>query len=197
MRWLKMVCVALALCSALVGGPGCGSDRPDSPDASIADAAPIVQGGEPRGDLVVNEVAPQPLSGDDWVELYNRSAQTIDLCGYFLTDSLDRLDHYTPLGGAAPPAACAPLLLQPGAYYLVLADDQPALGVDHARFKLGVADEVHVVTIGGLPMDGLVYLYPDSARGSDYSLARQPDAQGPFHLVAPSPGAANPELQTP
>lgn len=178
-------------------GIGCGSGpfvEPDGePDASI-DAARPSQGGEARGDLVVNEVAPQPLSGNDWLELVNRSEQAIDLCDYFVTDSLDRLDHYTPLSGIAPPETCPSVWLEPGAYHLVYADDRPDLGPDHARFKLGVADEVHLVTTSGLPMDNLVYLYPDEARGSDMSLARSPDGQGPFQLAAPSPGAANPEL---
>lgn len=173
---------------------GCGPAESGGPDAGTADAGVVIQGGEARGDLVVNEVAPRPQTGPDWFELHNRSAAAIDLCEYFVTDSLDRLDHYSPLGGVAPPESCPPRWLEAGDYYLVFADDTPALGPEHARFKLGVADAVHVVTRAGLPMDNLVYLYPDGATEDELVLARAPDGQGPFYLIEPTPGAPNPEV---
>lgn len=167
----------------------CGED-PGAADGGI-DAGPVAQGSEPDGDLIVNEVAPRPADGADWVELLNRSEGAVDLCGWFLTDLVDRLDHYLPLGGAAPPDACAPRLLGAGERLVVWADDAAEPGLDHAPFQLGVADEVHLVAIDGIAGDGLLYLYPPDGAGR--SLARSPDGAGLFWPADPTPGAANPE----
>lgn len=158
---------------------------------AATDAADRGQGSETSAVLVVNEVSPKPASGADWLELLNRSGEAIDLCGYFVTDDLERLDHYLPLGGVAPPDPCPPRWLQPGEYLLVYADDAAAAGLDHAPFKLGVADEAHVVTITGEPVDSLRYLFP-TGYGS-VSLGRVADGSGRFYPVEPTPGAANPQ----
>ncbi|HUH01884.1 MAG TPA: lamin tail domain-containing protein [Kofleriaceae bacterium] len=177
----------LAVLAALL--LACG-DPVAAPDAGAPDAGPLIQGSPATGDLVVNEVFSRG-AGPDWIELLNRSSATLDLCDYFVTDSIDRLDHYLPLGGVAPPDPCSPRLLGPGEYLVVYADGNPGAGLDHAPFKLGAADEAHVVSATGLPIDTFVYLHPDTAVGQ--SLARQPDGDGLFHLAAPSPGASNPE----
>lgn len=169
-----------------------------TPDAGVDAAvdAPTGQGSEPVGDLVINEVAPRG-AGSDWVELTNAGAQPIDLCGYFLTDAADRLDHFLPLGGVMPPAPCPPLLLAPGAYRVIQLDNTPiADPIDplHAPFNLDVADQLHLVTTAGAIADGLLFLYPRGpAEPADVTLARVPDHAGLFFAVAPTPGAANPQ----
>lgn len=179
----------LALLSAALllacGDPALG------PDAGTPDAGPLVQGSPATGELIVNEVFSRG-TGPDWIELYNRTDAALDLCDYFVTDSIDRLDHYLALGGIAPPDPCSQRLLGPGEYLTIYADDDPGAGLDHAPFKLGAADEAHVVSATGLPIDTFVYLHPDDAVGQ--SLARVPDGQGRFYLAEPSPGAANPEV---
>ena len=156
----------------------------------LACAEPAGQGSAARGEITVNEIAPRTVEGTDWLEIVNRSEQAVDLCGYFVTDDLDRLDHYLPLGGAMPPEPCEARMLDAGAYLVVYADDT-APELDHAPFKLGTADAVHVVTVTGLPVDSFVYLFPDAVQGQ--SLARSPDSEGLFYLAEPTPGAANPE----
>lgn len=178
---LAAVAVLLLAC----GDPAVG------PDAGAPDAGPLIQGSPATGDLVVNEVFSRG-GGPDWIELVNRSSAALDLCDYFVTDSIDRLDHYLPLGGVAPPDPCSPRLLGPGEYLVVYADEDPGAGLDHAPFKLGAADEAHVVSATGLPIDSFVYLHPDAAVGQ--SLARVPDGEGLFYLATASPGAPNPEL---
>jgi hypothetical protein len=163
---------------------GCDDVRPVEDDAGPA--VPQGQGSEASSDLVINEVAPRG-DGPDWIELFNRSDESVDLCGYFLTDSVDRLDHYLPLGGVAPPAPCEPMLLDAGARRIVLAD-----GVE-APFQLGIADEIHLVAVDGLVVDGLLFLYgPGPLVPADVSLARDPDGDGLFFERAPTPGEANP-----
>jgi hypothetical protein len=178
--------MVLALASLALAA--CDPVEQVEPDAG-PDAGPVGQGSPAAGDLVINEVAPRPLAGGDWIELYNRSDQSVDLCGFFVTDSLDRLDHYLPLAGILPPDPCEPTMLEPGGYLIIHADDDPALGTDHAPFELAVADEVHVVTIAGAAVDSLIYLYPAGVR--DLTLARQPSGEGLFYLAEPTPGAEN------
>lgn len=184
----------------LAACPACGDDVVLGPDADLVDAAPRGQGSEATSDLVINEVAPRG-DGPDWVELANRGAEDVDLCGVFLTDAVDRLDHYLPLGGVMPPEDCAPSLLAAGARLVIYADDVPIVDgtpIDplHAPFELDVADEVHLVSTDGLVIDGLLYLYPPGPEGTaDVTLARDPDGSGLFFERAPTPGEVNPEEQ--
>lgn len=180
---------------AAVAVAGCG-DNLAGPDAA-APAGPLAQGSEATSDLVINEVAPRG-GGPDWVELYNRSVTPIDLCGVFLSDAVDRLDHYLPLGGVMPPAPCPPRLLAPGARLIIEADDTPILegvAIDplHAPFELGLADEIHLISAEGAVIDGLLFLYPPGPNApAEVTLARDPDGSGRFYERAPSMGAANP-----
>ena len=171
----------------VVGTLACGDNG--VPTIEIADAAPALgQGSEPTADLIITEVAPQG-DGPDWIELRNRGASSLNLCDYFVTDSVDRLDHYLALGGASPPDPCEERLLEAGAFLIIYADDDPQAGVDHAPFRLGVADEVHIVDQSGRAIDSIVYLFGDPPA----SLSRVPTDTGLFFAAPPSPGAPNPE----
>ena len=171
---------AILLCLAAFGA--CGDNAETEVDAG-ADAAPVGQGSQAESDLVINEVAPE----GDWVELVNRSDAAIDLCDYFLTDQMDRLDHYLSLGGASPPEPCEPALLAAGAYLVIETDDGAEPG--HAPFKLAAADEVHVALWTGHAVDGLLYVM---LGGPGQSLAREPDREGLFYVAEPSRGERNP-----
>ncbi len=180
---------------------GCG-DPAAEPDAGVdpgPDAAPAGQGSEPTGDLLINEVSPRG-TGADWAELHNRGPEPIDLCGYFLTDAADRLDHYLPLGGVLPPDPCPPLLLPSGSYRVIDLDGTPlpttgAIDPLHAPFELAAADELHLLTTGGASVDGVLFLYPRTpSQPADVTLARVPDAAGLFFAAPPTPASANPEV---
>lgn len=192
MRRALLLLVVLAACDDPAPAVDAGVD-------ARIDGPPPGQGSEPTGDLLINEISPRG-GGADWVELHNRGSQPIDLCGFFLTDAADRLDHYFPLGGALPPDPCAPLLLEPGAYRVIFLDGTPlpATGpIDplHAPWKIGPADEVHLVSITGHTVDGVLYLYPRSpTEPADVTLSREPDGSGLFFAAPPSPGAANPAV---
>lgn len=160
-------------------------------DAGPGETLEVGQGSEARGPLVINELVASSDDGPDWIELFNRSDAEIDLCSYFVSDSLDRLDHYHHLAGAAPPEECAPTMLGVGELLVVYADDDVEDGPDHAPFKLGAADEAHVISIGGEAIDSLIYLLPGHSEGT--SLARQPSGEGLFWISQPSMGAHNPE----
>jgi len=185
MYLLLLACALLAACDP--------ADMRAGPDGGAYDADAGGQGGVATAALIINEVAPKPTAGPDWVELYNRSDAPIDLCDYFVTDALGRLDHYLHLGASPPPASCTPVLLQANEYLVIYADDKAPLGPDHAPFKLGVADQVHIVSTRGLVVDSLVFLQPQDATGenSGESLGRLPNADGLFWPLVPSPGSDN------
>jgi len=147
----SLLIVALALAAACDG-------------AEPGDGVPA-QGAPATNELAINEVS----WSDDWVEIVNRSPDTLELANYFLTDSPDRLDHFLALEGQ----------LGPGGLLVITPE----------TFGLSKAEEVHVLTSTGLGVDGLSYLVSDADDG--LSLARMPNAEGPFYLVSPTPGQEN------
>lgn len=187
-----LVLLALGACDDPVAATDAGVD-------AGVDGPPPGQGSEPTSDLLINEISPRG-GGPDWVELHNRSAAAIDLCGFFLTDAADRLDHYFPLGGVLPPDPCPPLLLPAGGYRVITLDGTPLpttgpIDPLHASWKLGAADEIHLVSTAGHTIDGVLFLYPrPPSQPADVTLARVPDASGLFFAAPPSPGAANPAV---
>lgn len=179
---LLAVLVLLSACGDPGGSPDAG--RVDA--APRPDAAPVGQGSEPTREIAINEVAARPVSGEDWVEIISRappSAEPLDLSGWFVSDSPDRLDHYYQF-----PAGTT---LAPAGYLIVWADDGlPGLpGEHHAPFKLGAADGVFLIDPDGLTVDALLYLAGDDGR----SLQRIPNGEGLFWPASATPGTANPE----
>ncbi len=176
----------------VLGAMACGDNSALSPDATPGPDATVSQGAEPRSDLIISEISPMG-EGPDWIEIHNRSGATIDRCDFFVTDDLDRLDHYLALGGAAPQLPCEPQLIEPGGLLLVYADDDAAAGPEHAPFRLGQADEVHLVDLSGRAVDSLIYLFSSEFSSEGLSLARVPTTTGVFFPAAPTPGELNPE----
>jgi hypothetical protein len=177
---------AIALLAIACGG---GDPGTDSDAGAVDGAVELGQGSPPASDLVVNEVSPKEKGVPDWVEILNRGDTAVDLCGYFLTDLADRLDHFVDLGGALPPDPCTPRPLAPGERLVIFADDSSE--PDHAPFQLAGADEVHLLTTQGIEVDGLLYLYPEAPDG--WALARVPDGEGRFFARPATMGQPNPE----
>ena len=127
------------------------------------------------GDLVINEIMYDPPtggSGNEWIEIYNRSSQTFDLQGLIVTDSgsgSDELATSTPIG--------------PGEY-VVIASDASAFATTYPSVSAvaldlpalnNTGDRVALV-IGSVEID--VVPYAPSWGGSDASLERR-DPFGP------------------
>jgi hypothetical protein len=163
---------ALVLPLALVAC-GDGSATFDAAPDAEGDAGLNGQGSTPRGEIAINEVK---ANGPDWIELANRGSQAIDVSGWFVTDSPDRLDHYYAIPGGTT--------IQPGGYLVIACDEV------HAPFKLGLADGAYLIEPNGLTADSLLYLAGDDGT----ALARVPDREGLFYSVEPTPDAANPEV---
>ncbi len=138
--------------------------------------------------LKVNEWMAAPVSGSDWFEIYNPSAQPVALGGLCLTDDLadrtkQRIAPLSFIGSAT------------NAWQKFIADGITAAGVDHVNFSLKKGGEaVAISDAQGNLIDG----YTFGPQDDDVSEGRFPDGSGSvvrFPSTA-SPGAANYRLLT-
>jgi hypothetical protein len=72
-----------------IAGVTAGADNDTSNNYRFASAS-IIQGGNPRNKIVINEIMYAPPTGEpEWVEIYNRSSQSIDLQKFHIADDAD------------------------------------------------------------------------------------------------------------
>ncbi len=122
---------------------------------------------------------------EDWVEIFNGSAQSIDLAGYYVTDNLNDLTKWQIPGGN--PAAT---VIPAGGYLLLWADDQTFQGATHLPFGLSRSGEdIALVAPDGI---NVVDAISFSTQHTNISLGRDPgnNANWRFYDV-PTPGEAN------
>ena len=125
-------------------------------------------------DVVINEIE---SNGDvnDWVELYNKGTEAVDISGWYI---LDNDPEHTPEATTTPLADNT--VLKPGEYY-VLEENKDF------TFGLGKADEVKLYDKNGNLVEN-----QDWTEHAFGSLSRIPDGKGDFKDVAVSTkGAAN------
>ncbi len=114
------------------------------------------------------------LEWDDWIELYNTTAETVDLSGYFLSDNGGDLQKYQfPLGS----------IIQPYGYMIIWADSQPEQGDNHASFALAADGEsVWLSDPQGVVMDHVIF----GQQEANIAYARRPNGTGPFEHQDPT-----------
>ena len=93
------------------------------------------------GDLVINEImasndniaTDEYGEYDDWIEIYNKGDQPMNLSGYYLSDDINNLTKYM----------FPDFILAPDQYFIVWADDDEEDQGDynHATFKLSASGE--------------------------------------------------------
>lgn len=133
--------------------------------------------------LAVNNSVVQDPAGEweDWVELYNASAQPIDVSGWYLTDNLTNPIKWQIPSGQVIPAFGA---------LLIWCDEDGGQGALHASFKLSSGGE----ELGLFAPDGVTE-YDEFTFGpqvADVSTGRFLDGAGPWaSFPAPSPLARN------
>ena len=133
--------------------------------------------------LKINEWMADPVSGDDWFEIHNPTAQPVSIGGLHLTDDLnDRLMHRI----ADRSFVSAGLL----GFQRFRADDNEDAGADHVNFKLsGSGDSVGIADAVGTLIDGVSF----GAQAEGVSEGRLPD--GSLNIVAfprgATPGESN------
>lgn len=119
---------------------------------------------------------------DDWIEIYNDDTAAVWLGDKFLTDNLTN-----PAKWSLPDTT-----LQPGAFLLIWADDEPEQGPNHATFKLSANGEA----VGIFQAQGESFVAIDSVtfgqQQTDMSFGRSLDG-GPEwqHFANPTPGYSN------
>ncbi len=118
---------------------------------------------------------------DDWIELYNRAAEDLDLGGCSLTDSLaDPQKWQIPAG----------IIIPAHGYLLIWADGEVGDAGLHAGFRLDAkGEEVGFFAPGrAVPIDSVSF----GPQQADVSYGRVPDGGGEWQAIpSPTPGAAN------
>jgi parallel beta-helix repeat protein len=114
----------------------------------------------------------------DWVELYNKSSEALNLKGYFFTDNLGTPDKWQ-----IPVDA----VIQPGGFLLIWADDMNS-GL-HANFKISAdGEELGLFTPGMKLIDSVSF----TNQVGDISSGRVPNGSTVWgYFREPTPGASN------
>ena len=141
-------------------------------------------------DIVINEFMASNISTvkdefnqyDDWVELYNKGTQAVNIGGYYITDNPSNLTKWTFPANTTVPA---------GGYLIVWVDEdssQNSAGKFHANFKLSKSGEfLAILNATGQLLDSLTY----GAQIDDRSYSRIPNGTGNFVIKGSTFGKNN------
>jgi hypothetical protein len=159
----------LSLLFLIVLVPSCSKEKEEDEDPDVtADEG-----------IYMNEIY---ASGDDWIELYNKSATSKDISGYKIYD--DVANKYTLPAGTTVP----------GNGFLIIHCDDTNTGL-HTNFKLTSAGEtVYLENKSGSVIDKVIY--PAMDNGQSYG--RYPDGSATFAMAgSTSKGASNGDSNAP
>lgn len=139
------------------------------------------------GDLVINEFlasndvtqTDQDGEYDDWVELYNKGTQALDISGYKLTDDKTDFTVFSfPIG----------TMIQPDSFIVVWADGDVTQTGYHADFKISASGEsIYLSDSSSTIIDSVQF----GAQTTDVSYGRYPNGTGSFQTMSPTFGAQN------
>ncbi len=134
----------------------------------------------PTATALINEWMAKDLSGDDWFEIYNNSAKTINLSGYRLSDDAMNLNKFTIPAIADLPA---------GGYLRIWADGmKPGAGI-HASFFLSAMSGQIVLSH---PDGTVLNLVSYATQGAGVSQGRSPSGGASIvYFQTPSPEGNN------
>lgn len=127
-------------------------------------------------DVVINEFMSSNANGpkdendqnEDWIELYNKSSNAIDLSGFYLSDNPANIKKWEIPSGTSIGA---------NGYLIFWCDEDQEDGVLHTNFKLSAAGEtIYLADKAGAIVDSITY----SNATEDLSTARIPNGTGPF-----------------
>lgn len=161
----------------------------DIPTPRVTNALLVV----PADPVVLNECQSLNVSGvydnanelEDWVEIHNRSSNSVNLAGYYLSDKLNN-----PQKWRIPLDAGDSTVIAPNGYILIWADGDEEQGWNHTNFKLNSNGESLVLrSPDGFTIADSVHFGTTSP---DESFARIPNGIGPFTWVQePTPIECN------
>ncbi|NMF48082.1 spore coat protein CotH [Pseudoalteromonas arctica] len=131
-----------------------------------------------HGSLVINEVVASAADdGNDWFELYNNSANTINLANYQVIDESDDID----------PVTLPDIDLYAGSYITIYATEEDP-GTYYVPFKLGKEDELSLI-LNDEVIDYIDWDESDVATGFSYGLSSSTDFTHAF--LTPTPSSEN------
>lgn len=139
--------------------------------------------------LVINEFSAKNSSivadnygeYDDWIEIYNKGNQSVNLNGYYITD--DIMHKFKCMLSTTG----ADLTIAPGGYLILWADRQTTQGTNHLNFKLsGESGTIALFDASYNFVDSVVYL----SQYTDISFGRNNLLKWKFYPT-PTPGKAN------
>lgn len=116
---------------------------------------------------------------DDWIELYNKSNNPVDISGYSLTDNPVNLTKFTFPSGTVIPA---------NDYLIVWADEDSSQGPYHANFKLSASGELLMLID---TTEKLVDSISWGQQTTNLGFARVPNGTGSFIIQGPTFAANN------
>jgi spore coat protein CotH len=115
---------------------------------------------------------------NDWVELYNNSAETVSLNGWYLSDDSSEPDKWS----------FPDLSISAYSYLIIWTDSDDEQGDNHANFKLSASGEEVVISDTNLnTIDEVIY----GVQESDISYGRIPNGIGSFATMNPTFNAEN------
>jgi len=123
----------------------------------------------------------EPGAFEDWIEIYNSTAQEIDLGGMYMTDDLTNLMKWQIPDGVT---------IEANGFLLIWADNDPEQGDVHTNFKLSSGGE----EIGLIASDGstIIDSYTFGSQNPDISEGRYPDGGETWQFMSqPTPGSSN------
>lgn len=149
----------------------------------------VISDARGQSGLCINEILASNSEGiqdedgehPDWIELFNKGDEPLDLSGYFLSDKTDEPQMWS----------FPSVVLEPGSFLIVFASgkdrtDGPWL---HTNFKISADGEYVLLSDAG---GQLVDAYSPIALGSDHSYGRLPDGGATLVVFStPSPGSSN------
>lgn len=121
---------------------------------------------------------------EDWIELYNKGTETIDISGYYLSDKTTDYTLWEIPAGTT---------INPDEYLIVWADDEIVDGPLHANFKLSSTGETLTLLTSNFEIADQIIFGEQTA---DMGLARVPNGTGDFVIQAPTFAANNSGLTT-
>jgi len=146
-----------------------------------------VQAQTGNSDVVINEfmasnsttASDQDGEFDDWIELYNKGEEAVDLSGWFISDNPDNIPKWEVPAGTIIPGK---------GYLIVWADENGTQEGLHANFKLSAGGEnLYLV----LPDTTIVQDIEFPEQETDMGYARIPNGTGDFVIQAPTFNANN------
>ncbi len=115
---------------------------------------------------------------EDWIEVFNPHAETINLRGFHLSDKTDNIGKWT----------FPDTVIAPGGYLIVWADEDLLQSGLHANFKLSASGEAVVLADSNrVVVDQVTF----GSQSTDLSFGRCPNGTGEFTSMSPTPAAAN------